>query len=59
MDCRAALASITEDANRGLMFDSDKSRIDRVRPYARIIIGVMAACIIVALYLAMKGCFKL
>ncbi len=55
MDCRAALASITEDANRGLMFDSDKSRIDRARPYARIIIGVMAACIIVALYLAMKG----
>ena len=55
MDCRAALRSITEDANRGLMFDSDKSRIDRARPYARVILGVIFACALVAMWLARRG----
>lgn len=31
MDCRAALHEITIDANKGLMFDSDKSEIERIR----------------------------
>lgn len=55
MDCRAALRSITEDANRGLMFDSDKSRIERARPYARIILGVLAACALVAFWLVRRA----
>ena len=48
LDCAAALKSITEDANRGLMFDSDTSRIERARPYARIILGTILACVLVA-----------
>ena len=48
LDCAAALQSITEDANRGLMFDSDTSRIERARPYARIILGTILACVLVA-----------
>ena len=53
-DCAAALASITADANRGLMFDSDKSRIDRARPYARVILGVLVACALVAWWLVRR-----
>jgi len=44
LDCKAALASITVDANRGLMFDADKSRIEAKRPLARIILGVILCC---------------
>ena len=55
MDCRAALRSISEDANRGLMFDSDKSRIDHARPYARVILGVIFACALVAVWLARRS----
>ena len=51
----AALASITEDANRGLMFDSDKSRIERARPYARVILGVLLACGLVAWWLIRRA----
>jgi multiple sugar transport system permease protein len=54
-DCAAALRSITEDANRGLMFDSDKSRIDRARPYARVILGVVVACLLVAFWLVRRS----
>ena len=46
-DCAAALASITRDANRGLMFDRDTSRIERARPYARIILGAFLTCILI------------
>ena len=48
LDCKAALASITVDANRGLMFDADKSRIEEKRPLARIILGVILCCGLVA-----------
>ena len=50
-DCAAALRSITEDANRGLMFDSDRTRIERARPYARVILGAFACCLLVCLLL--------
>ena len=53
-DCAAALAAITADANRGLMFDSDRSRIDRARPYARVILGVLVACALVAWWLVRR-----
>ena len=43
-DCKAALASITVDANRGLMFDADRSRIEQKRPLARVILGVFLCC---------------
>ncbi len=46
-DCAAALASITRDANRGLMFDSDTSRIERARPYARIVLGAFLTCLLI------------
>ena len=47
-DYAAALRSITEDANRGLMFQSDMSQIDRARPLARVILGVVLACLLFA-----------
>ena len=53
-DYAAALASITEDANRGLMFDSDRSRVDAARPYARIVFGALLACALVAAGLVWK-----
>ena len=54
LDCASALASITEDANRGLMFDSDRSRIDRARPYARVVLGVLGACVLIAFWLVRR-----
>ena len=44
LDCKAALSSITVDANRGLMFDADRSRIEAKRPLARVIFGVVLCC---------------
>lgn len=41
LDCAAALASITQDANRGLMFNVDKSRIAAKRPLARVLCGIV------------------
>ncbi len=55
LDCAAALRSITEDANRGLMFDSDRSRIDRARPYARTILGAVGFCLCVSLWLLLRA----
>lgn len=46
LDCEAALRSVNADANRGLMFDADRSRIEAARPYARTILGVILACVI-------------
>ena len=56
-DCAAALTSITKDANRGLMFDADRSRIEAKRPLARIILGVFLCCGLVSagLLLGRKG----
>lgn len=51
MDVAAALSSINFDANRGLMFDSDKSAIERARPYARVIIGAVLSCLLVCAWL--------
>ena len=47
-DYAAALKAINEDANRGLMFESDKSEIDKARPYARVILGVAATALLIA-----------
>ncbi len=55
MDCAAALRSITDDANRGLMFDSDRSRIDRARPFARMILGALGVCLCVCLGLMWRS----
>ena len=54
-DCAAALASITRDANRGLMFDSDTSRIERARPYARIILGAFLTCLLICAALVRRA----
>lgn len=51
MDVKAALSEITAEANRGLMFDSDKGKIVAARPYARAIIGIFAACVLVCAWL--------
>lgn len=48
LDCAEALASITREANRGLMFDADRSRIDGMRPVARVVFGAVLCCLIVA-----------
>ena len=53
-DCAAALRSITEDANRGLMFESDRSSIERARPYARMILGAFVCCMLVAAWLVVR-----
>ena len=55
LDCAAALASITADANRGLMFDSDTSRIERARPYARMILGAFVCCVLVCVFLVVRA----
>ena len=53
-DYVAALRSINEDANRGLMFSSDSTRLDRARPYARVMLGAVLACALVALFVAWR-----
>ena len=55
LDCRAALHAITVDANRGLMFDGDKSKIDRHRPLARIILGLVAILVLVFIALRIRN----
>ena len=50
-DCAAALKSITEDANRGLMFDADKREIEAKRPLARTVLGIVLLCVVVCCYL--------
>ena len=50
-DYAAALASITQDANRGLMFDADKTEIARRRPLARVVCGAITICAMVAVFL--------
>ena len=57
MDCRAALASINRDANNGLMFDGDRGDIERARPYARVILGAVAVCALVAAWIGV-GAFR-
>jgi len=54
-DYASALRSITEDANRGLMFQSDRSQVDAARPYARVILGVVLVCLLVAVWLVRRG----
>lgn len=55
LDCAAALRSITEDANRGLMFQSDLGDVERARPFARVILGVVLACSIIAGWLVWRS----
>lgn len=54
LDCAAALGEINREANRGLMFDADKSSIERARPYARVILGAVVACLLVAIGLVWR-----
>ena len=54
LDCAAALKSISDDANRGLMFDADKERIEKARPVARVVLGVLVICVLVCVWLAIK-----
>ena len=55
MDCAEALRSITADANRGLMFDSDKSSVERARPWARTILGAILCCALAAAWLVWRA----
>ena len=54
-DYRAALKSITDDANRGLMFDADKRGIEQKRPLARVILGIVAIIAIACGWLTFGG----
>ena len=54
-DCKSALESITRDANRGLMFDADKTKIESRRPLARVILGVFAICVMVCVFLIWRN----
>ncbi|MBR1871201.1 MAG: extracellular solute-binding protein [Kiritimatiellae bacterium] len=49
-DYASALHSITEDANRGLMFDADKSKINEARPLARVVLGVVLIVALAAMF---------
>ncbi len=51
LDCRAVLRAITADANKGLMFDTDKSEIERLRPAARVIMGTVVAILAIAAFM--------
>ncbi len=50
-DYAAALKSITEDANRGLMFSADKRDIEAKRPLARVILGIVLIVILICAWL--------
>ena len=54
-DCRTALREITAEANRGLMFDADKTKVERARPFARVILGTFALCILVCVWLIRRA----
>ncbi|MBR6735155.1 MAG: extracellular solute-binding protein [Kiritimatiellae bacterium] len=55
LNCADALKSITEDANRGLMFQADKRDIDAKRPLARVVLGIASMTILVCLWLAIRN----
>ena len=55
LDCREALAAITADANRGLMFDSDKSSIEKARPFARAILGAIIVCVLISSFIVWRA----
>ena len=55
LDCRKALGEITAEANRGLMFDADKTKVERARPYARVILGAFAVCLLVCVWLVRRS----
>lgn len=55
LDCAAALKSISDDANRGLMFDADRARIEKARPVARVVLGVLVVCVLACAWLVVKG----
>ncbi len=57
-DYVAALKSITEDANRGLMFDADRSDIAARRPLARVIAGIVIIVLLVCAWLIVFKGFK-
>ena len=54
LDCAAALRSITEDANRGLMFHADSRDVETRRPLARVILGVVALTLVVCAWLVWR-----
>jgi len=54
LDVAAALRSINEDANRGLMFKTSKALLDRQRPTARVLFGVALMVALVCVWLAWR-----
>jgi hypothetical protein len=54
-DYALALREINSEANRGLMFNADSSRIEKARPYARVVVGALAICLLVAATMVSVG----
>ena len=54
-DYAAALREINGEANRGLMFDADRSRIEKARPYARVIVGAVLICLLICFALVVSS----
>ncbi len=54
-DYHAALKSITDDANRGLMFDADRGKIERARPLARVIASIVLIVAIVCVRMVINA----
>jgi len=50
-DCAAALRGINDDANRGLMFRASEQVLERQRPLARVIFGVVVIVALACLWL--------
>jgi len=50
-DFKAALKSINEDANRGLMFKASEVLLERQRPVARVIFGVVVMVALVCVWM--------
>lgn len=54
-DYRAALESINEDANRGLMFRAPEAVLERHRPLARVLLGIAVMVLVVCLWIVRGG----
>jgi multiple sugar transport system permease protein len=55
MDVEKVLAEIDDEANRGLMFNADKSRIEKARPYARMILAAILISLLISLMMIWRA----
>ena len=54
-DYACALREINSEANGGLMFKADSARIEKARPYARVIVGAVSTALLFCAWIAFTG----